>query len=86
MPTRAASLLDGGVRRGSDIVKALALGAQGVMLGRATLYGAAAAGEPGASRALAILKDELVRTMQLCGVRCIGEADASLLFREGGLP
>ena len=77
-------LLDGGVRRGSDVFKALAMGAQGVMLGRATLYGAAAAGEPGASRALAILKDELVRTMQLCGARSVGEAHASLLFSEGG--
>ena len=73
-------LLDGGVRRGSDIVKALALGAQGVMLGRATLYGAAAAGEAGATRAIAILKDELIRTMQLCGVRSISEADGSVLF------
>ncbi len=78
-------LLDGGVRRGSDVFKALAMGAQGVMLGRATLYGAVAAGEPGASRALAILKDELVRTMQLCGARSIGEVDASLLFSAGGL-
>jgi (S)-mandelate dehydrogenase len=77
---RIPVLLDGGVRRGSDIFKALAMGADGVMLGRATLYGAAAAGEAGASRALVILKDELVRTMQLCGVRSIGEADASLIF------
>ena len=79
-------LLDGGVRRGSDVLKALGLGAQGVMLGRATLYGVAAAGEPGASRALAILKDELIRTMQLCGARSVGEADASLLFSGRGLP
>ena len=79
-------LLDGGVRRGSDVFKALGLGAQGVMLGRATLYGVAAAGEPGASRALAILKDELIRTMQLCGARSVGEADASLLFSGRGLP
>ena len=77
---RIPVLLDGGVRRGSDIFKALALGAQGVMLGRATLYGAAAAGEPGASRALAILKDELVRTMQLCGVRSTRDVKASALF------
>lgn len=77
---RIPVLLDGGVRRGSDIFKALAMGAQGVMLGRATLYGASAAGEPGASRALAILKDELVRTMQLCGVRSTGDANASFMF------
>lgn len=77
---RIPVLLDGGVRRGSDIFKALATGAQGVMLGRATLYGASAAGEPGASRALAILKDELIRTMQLCGVRSTGDANASNMF------
>lgn len=77
---RIPVLLDGGIRRGSDIVKAVALGAQGVMLGRATLYGASAAGEPGASRAITILKDELVRTMQLCGVCSIERIDASLLF------
>ena len=50
------------------------------MLGRATLYGASAAGEAGASRAIAILKDELTRTMQLCGVRQLGEVDSSLVF------
>lgn len=87
---RIPVLLDGGVRRGSDIFKALAMGAQGVMLGRATLYGAAAAGEAGASRALAILKDELVRTMQLCGVRSAGETDASVVWggnlRRNGPP
>ena len=75
-------LLDGGVRRGSDIFKALAMGAQGVMLGRATLYGAAAAGEPGARRALDVLKDELVRTMQLCGVRSTRDVGASALFGQ----
>ena len=73
-------LLDGGIRRGSDIFKALAIGAQGVMLGRATLYGASAAGEAGASRAIAILQDELTRTMQLCGVRQVTDIDASLVF------
>ena len=77
---RIPVLLDGGVRRGSDIFKALAMGADGVMLGRATLYGAAAAGEPGARRALAILKDELIRTMQLCGTRSVREVNSSFLF------
>lgn len=77
---RIPVLLDGGIRRGSDVFKALACGAQGVMLGRATLYGASAAGESGASRAIAILKDELVRTMQLCGTRTMRDIDASLLF------
>lgn len=77
---RIPVLLDGGVRRGSDIFKALAMGADGVMIGRATLYGVAAAGEAGASRAIAILKDELIRTMQLCGARSTKEAEAAALF------
>ena len=76
---RIPVLLDGGVRRGSDVFKALALGASGVMVGRATLYGAVAAGEPGARRALAILQDELVRTMQLCGARSVAEITPDLL-------
>ena len=62
-----------------DVVKALALGAEGVMLGRATLYGACAAGEAGAARALQILGDELVRAMQLSGVRSVGEIGPDLL-------
>jgi (S)-mandelate dehydrogenase len=82
---RIPVLMDGGVRRGSDVFKALAMGAAGVMIGRATLYGAAAAGEQGAVRALAILKDELTRTMQLCGARSVAEIDAQLLF-GGGAP
>ena len=66
-------LLDGGVRRGVDILKARALGAQAVLTGRATLFGAMAGGEPGARRALEILSTELVRAMQLCGVRSAAE-------------
>ncbi len=60
-------LLDGGVRRGVDIVKARALGARAVLTGRATLFGVMAGGEEGAKRALSILSGELVRAMQLCG-------------------
>jgi (S)-mandelate dehydrogenase len=67
-------LVDGGIRRGSDVVKALATGASGVLVGRATLYGAVAQGEPGAHRALAILRDELERTMRLCGAKCLKDA------------
>jgi len=74
--------LDGGIRRGSDIVKAIALGAEGVLIGRATLYGAIAAGEPGAERALAILKSELTRTMQLCGVAQVSKINGSLLSQS----
>ncbi|HMH19031.1 MAG TPA: alpha-hydroxy acid oxidase [Burkholderiales bacterium] len=76
---RMSVLVDGGVRRGVDVVKALALGAEGVMLGRATLYGACAAGEAGAARALEILRDELGRAMQLSGVRSVGEIGPDLL-------
>lgn len=72
-------LVDGGVRRGVDAIKAVALGAEAVMLGRATLYGASAAGEAGAARAIEILRDELVRAMQLSGVRSIGAIGPDLL-------
>lgn len=74
-------IVDGGVRRGSDALKARALGAQAVAIGRATLYGAAAGGEAGARQALEILASELVRTMQLCGVACIGEIGEDLIAK-----
>lgn len=72
-------LLDGGVRRGVDILKARALGAQAVLTGRATLFGAMAGGDGGAQRALEILSSELVRAMQLCGVRSAAEIGPDLL-------
>lgn len=77
---RVPVFVDGGVQRGADLVRARALGAQGVLVGRATLFGACAAGEAGAARALAILKDELVRTMQLCGLHSVQDIDGQLLF------
>jgi isopentenyl diphosphate isomerase/L-lactate dehydrogenase-like FMN-dependent dehydrogenase len=70
---RTAVLYDSGIRRGSDIVKALALGADAVLIGRATLFGLAAGGEPGASRAIAILREELTRTLALIGVRGVDD-------------
>ncbi len=76
---KMAVLLDGGVRRGVDILKARALGAQAVLVGRATLFGVMAAGEPGARRALEILTSELERTMKLCGVRSMTEIGPELL-------
>ncbi len=76
---RAEVYLDGGIRRGSDIFKALAVGADSVLLGRATLYGLAAAGQFGVERAVAILKEELTRTMQLCGVTTIDGIETSFL-------
>jgi len=77
---RVPVLMDGGVRRGSDVFKAQALGAQGALIGRATLYGVAAAGEPGARRAIEILRDEYLRTMQLCGAQRASEIGAHYLF------
>jgi L-lactate dehydrogenase (cytochrome)/(S)-mandelate dehydrogenase len=68
-------MLDGGIRRGSDAVVALCLGAKYVFVGRATLYGAAAGGTAGAQRALAIFKDEIGRTMMQMGapdIRSLG--------------
>ena len=72
-------LFDSGIRRGSDVVKALALGAHGAMVGRAPIYGLAAAGRPGVERALDLLKDEIRRTMAMLGARSIGEIDRSVL-------
>jgi len=72
-------LLDGGVRRGVDILKARALGAQAVLTGRATLFGVMAGGEAGARRALEILSGELERAMKLCGARRIEEITPDLL-------
>jgi isopentenyl diphosphate isomerase/L-lactate dehydrogenase-like FMN-dependent dehydrogenase len=68
-----AILADGGFRRGADIVKALALGADMVLVGRPALYGAAAAGESGASRALHILKSEIDRVLALLGCPAVDE-------------
>src|SRR5688572_10980534 len=75
-------LLDGGIRRGVDIVKARALGAQAVLTGRATLFGVMAGGEPGARRALEILSSELERSMRLCGARSAAELGAELVSRN----
>jgi (S)-mandelate dehydrogenase len=73
--------VDGGVRRGQDVVKAKALGAAGVLLGRATLFGAVSDGDRGAQRALEILQTELVRTLQLCGVRSVADITPALLAK-----
>lgn len=66
-------LLDGGVRRGTDIVKALALGASGVLLGRAYVWGIAAGGEAGAARVIQLLADEIDVTLALMGLSSVNE-------------
>lgn len=76
---RSAVICDGGIRRGSDIVKALALGADACSIGRAYLYGLGAAGEVGVNRALEMLRDEMTRTMALAGVRCVAEVTRDLV-------
>ena len=70
-------LMDGGVRRGTDIVKALCLGARAVLCGRAYAYGLAAAGEAGVDRAIEILRTDLDRTMRLLGCASVAELDRS---------
>lgn len=72
-------ICDGGVRRGSDIVKAIAMGASVCTMGRAYLYGLGAAGERGVEKALSMLTSELARTMALTGVRSIAEIDRTLV-------
>jgi L-lactate dehydrogenase (cytochrome) len=72
-------LVDGGVRSGADVVAAVGLGANAAMIGRAYLYGLMAGGERGVDRALAILRDDVVRTMQLLGVRSLDELDPSIV-------
>src|SRR5207247_4933845 len=72
-------LLDGGIRRGSDIVKALCLGARAVLVGRAYAYGLAAGGGPGVARAIEILRTDLVRTLKLLGCASASELDRSFV-------
>jgi isopentenyl diphosphate isomerase/L-lactate dehydrogenase-like FMN-dependent dehydrogenase len=75
---RMTILLDSGVRRGSDIVKAIASGADAVLAGRAPLYGLAAFGEAGVTRAIELLRAETARTMAMLGTRTIQEARSAL--------
>jgi L-lactate dehydrogenase (cytochrome) len=76
---RAEVLLDGGVRRGGDAIKAVCLGARAVLIGRAYAYGLGAAGTAGVMRALEILRADVARTMKLLGVSTVGELDRSLV-------
>ena len=85
---RMSVIFDSGVRRGTDVLKAVAIGADAVMIGRATLYGAAAGGQAGAARAIDILKEEISIAMAMLGVTSLGQVDRGLLRRETvvGLP
>jgi isopentenyl diphosphate isomerase/L-lactate dehydrogenase-like FMN-dependent dehydrogenase len=74
---RIEVLLDGGIRRGSDILKALCLGARAVMIGRAYAYGLGAAGGAGVARAIEILRADLVRTLKLLGCPSVAALDQS---------
>ena len=74
---RIEVLLDGGIRRGSDIVKALSLGAKAVLVGRAYVYGLGAAGREGVARAIEILRTDIVRTLKLLGCPSVRELDRS---------
>lgn len=79
---RLTILVDGAMRRGTDLIKALALGADGVFVGRAVLYGVAAGGKAGAKRGLDILREEMVRDLGLLGVPSLAELSPRLLVRS----
>jgi isopentenyl diphosphate isomerase/L-lactate dehydrogenase-like FMN-dependent dehydrogenase len=83
---RAEVLMDGGVRRGSDVVKAICLGAKAILIGRAYAYGLAAAGEVGVARALDILRADMERTLKLLGCASIGALDRSYIEVPGCWP
>jgi isopentenyl diphosphate isomerase/L-lactate dehydrogenase-like FMN-dependent dehydrogenase len=80
---QAEVLMDGGVRRGADIVKALCLGARAVLLGRAYAYGLGAAGEAGVSRAIEILRTDVDRTLRLLGCESVVSLDRSYVQVRG---
>jgi L-lactate dehydrogenase (cytochrome) len=76
---RIEVLFDGGIRSGQDLLKALALGAKGALIGRAYAYGLGALGEKGVTRALEIIRSELDVSMALCGIREVKEASPAIL-------
>ncbi|MET9692976.1 aminotransferase class I/II-fold pyridoxal phosphate-dependent enzyme [Streptomyces sp. NPDC006514] len=83
---RCALLVDGGVRRGTDVLAALALGADAVLLGRPVLHGLAVAGEEGVAQVLDLFVDELTESMMLTGTPTVADAHASLLAHPGAEP
>ena len=82
---RMTILVDGGMRRGTDVIKALALGADAVLAGRAILYGVAAAGRDGAKKALDIIREEIDRDLGLLGVPSFSALNSRLLVRASQL-
>ena len=74
--------LDGGVRRGTDVMKALALGARAVLIGRPVQWGLATGGEEGILRMLELIAGEFASAMGLCGARNVGEISRSMVVRN----
>lgn len=72
--------IDGGIRSGQDVIKALALGAKGTMIGRSYIYGLGAMGEAGVTKALEIIANELDLTMAFCGLTDVKKVDSSILY------
>ena len=83
---RVEIYVDGGVRRGSDVVKALALGARAVLIGRPVVWGLAAGGQAGVARALEMLRSELEMAMALCGCPAISSIQRDLVVEPWGAP
>jgi L-lactate dehydrogenase (cytochrome) len=83
---RVEVLVDGGVRSGADVIAAVGLGARAVLVGRAYMYGLMAAGRPGVSRAIAVLQEDIVRTMRLLGVAALDEIDGSMVTLNSSSP
>jgi isopentenyl diphosphate isomerase/L-lactate dehydrogenase-like FMN-dependent dehydrogenase len=82
---RIPILMDSGIRRGTDILMALALGARAVLIGRPYAYGLAAGGRAGVERVIRILREEFERAMALTGRRSIAEIDSSVLWQKSSL-
>jgi 4-hydroxymandelate oxidase len=79
---QAEVLVDGGIRRGTDVLKALALGAKAVLLGRPVLWGLAVGGEAGVRHVLQLLRDEFDIAMALSGCACVDDIDSSLVLPQ----
>ena len=79
---RVEVLVDGGIRRGTDVVKALALGARGVLLGRPCVWGLAADGQAGVTKVLQMLRDEVELALALCGCPSVEAISTGLVGRR----